>query len=220
MFTRARHWSLLWARWIQSTASDSSKLRPGPPTCLINHLRISDWNVSYIFLIYPCVLHAQPISAFFTVGPVIYGKQHTLWSFWDVSFSGGENVDVGPVGCDVMWSGGWIPTFPTACNLSEAPHYAVLPTLLPLHSSLVQIFSSAPVLKHPQSVSLSEYSVVKSRHSPSARRTLQLPLFRGLHVYFRCSTTFCHGFFCVATFSVLITWRHSTEAVRNPYSIN
>jgi hypothetical protein len=37
----------------------------------------------------------------------------------------------------------------------EVPHYAVLSSLLSLHLSLVQIFSSTPVLKYPQSTLLS-----------------------------------------------------------------
>jgi hypothetical protein len=65
MTTRARHLSLSWSKWIQST----------PPTVLLilySHrspvLRSGLFpsrfvaKMLYVFLIYPCVLHALPVS--------------------------------------------------------------------------------------------------------------------------------------------------------------
>jgi hypothetical protein len=73
MFTRALHWSLSWARSIQSTPSHPISLRS--ILILSTHLRLGlpngllpygfPNNILYAFLFSPSVLHALPISSSF-----------------------------------------------------------------------------------------------------------------------------------------------------------
>jgi hypothetical protein len=82
VFTRALHWSLSWARSIQSTSPHSNSLRS--TLVLSTHLRFClpsglfpsgfPTNVLYAFLFFPFVLHVLLISSSLT------------WSFWLLLF--------------------------------------------------------------------------------------------------------------------------------------
>jgi hypothetical protein len=73
VFTRACHWTLSWARWIQSTHSFPIPLRYVFKISCCLHLGFPSglcltilWQKFYIhFLSIPCILQALPISSSF-----------------------------------------------------------------------------------------------------------------------------------------------------------
>jgi hypothetical protein len=74
LFTRARHWSLSWVKWIQSIRSHPISLRS--ILLLSFHLRVGlpsglfsfgfPTKTLYAFLFSPCMLHAMTISSSLT----------------------------------------------------------------------------------------------------------------------------------------------------------
>jgi hypothetical protein len=80
VFKRARHWSLSWEIQIQSTPYHPISLTS--TQILSSHPRLRFPNglfslgfptkILYAFLIYPCVLHAQPIESSLIWSPELY----------------------------------------------------------------------------------------------------------------------------------------------------
>jgi len=79
VFTRARHWTLSWVRWLHSTSSHLVfKIRFVSILHLCQcfpsgHLRRHVWlGLCMHFLYPPCVLHAPSISSSFIWSPYLY----------------------------------------------------------------------------------------------------------------------------------------------------
>jgi len=87
MFTRACHWSLSWARWIQSTPFHLIFLNHS--LTLFSHLRLGlssglfpsgfPTQIFMHFSFHPCVLHSPPIPSSFTWSPKWYSVKHTSY---------------------------------------------------------------------------------------------------------------------------------------------
>jgi hypothetical protein len=87
VFTRARHWTLSWVRWLHSTSSHLVfKIRFVSILHLCQcfpsgHLRRHVWlGLCMHFLYPPCVLHILPISCSFLLISIIFGEAYNLWN--------------------------------------------------------------------------------------------------------------------------------------------
>jgi hypothetical protein len=87
VFTRARHWSLLWARCIQSTTSHTTSLRSILILSFYLHLGSSKWSLPFRFSTQKvCMLfslpHACPMSR--PSHPSWLDHPNNIW--WSVQF--------------------------------------------------------------------------------------------------------------------------------------